>query len=108
MLPISWVEYGFIDSDETARAWLLSNPVLDDPHDLLVYCHHVNRDGAVTRAGATPPQRRKEYLPIDAVDYWANSLAARIGQMHVRTAEPDVDDRDRQSDGDRHADAAAE
>ena len=108
MLPISWVEYVFIDSDETARAWLLSNPVLDDPLDLLVYCDRVNRDGAVTRAGATPPQRRNEYLPIDAVDYWANSPAARIGQMHVRAPEPDVDDGDGQSDSDRQADAAAE
>ena len=47
MLPISWVEYVFIDSDETARSWLLSNPVLDDPLDLLVYCDRVNCDGAV-------------------------------------------------------------
>ena len=108
MLPISWVEYVFIDSDETARAWLLSNPVLNDPLDLLVYCDRVNRDGAVTRAGATPPQRRNEYLPIDAVDYWANSPAAHIGQMQDRAPEPDVDDGDGQSDGDRQADAAAE
>ena len=106
MLPISRVEYVFIDSDETARAWLLSNPALDDPLDLLVYC--VNRDGAVTRAGATPPKRRNKYLPIDAVDYWANSPAACIGQMNFRAPEPDVDDGDGQSDGDRQADAAAE
>ena len=40
-LPISWVDYVFIDSDEGVRAWLLSNPVLEDPLDLLVYCHRV-------------------------------------------------------------------
>ena len=107
MLPISWVEYVLIDSDETARAWLLSNPVLDDPLDLLVYCDRVNRDGAVTRAGATPPKKRNEYLPIDVVDYWANSPAPRIGKMHVRAPEPDVDNGDGQSDSNRQADAAA-
>ena len=29
-LPISWVDYVFIDSDEGVRAWLLSNPVHED------------------------------------------------------------------------------
>jgi len=33
------LDYVFIDSDETVRAWLLSNSVLDDPLDLLVYCY---------------------------------------------------------------------
>jgi len=32
------IEYVFIESDETLRAWLLANPVLDDPLDVMVYC----------------------------------------------------------------------
>ena len=33
---LSYIDYVFIENDEDARAWLLSNPVLDDPLDLLV------------------------------------------------------------------------
>jgi len=33
------MDYIFIDSDETVRAWLLSNSVLHDPLDLMVYCY---------------------------------------------------------------------
>ena len=40
-LPISWVDFVFIDSDEGLRAGLLSNSVLENPLDLLVYCHRV-------------------------------------------------------------------
>jgi len=36
---VSCIDYVFIDSDETVRAWLLSNPVLDDPPDLMIYCY---------------------------------------------------------------------
>jgi len=38
MRELDSIDYVFIDSDETVRAWLLSNPVLDDPLDLMVYC----------------------------------------------------------------------
>ena len=41
--PLSWINYVFIDND-TVRAWVLSNPVLDDPLDLLLYCHRVQRE----------------------------------------------------------------
>jgi len=34
------MDYVFIDSDETGRAWLLSYPLLDDPLDLMVYGYH--------------------------------------------------------------------
>ena len=37
--PLSYINYVFIENDEEVRAWLLSNPVLEDPLDLLVYCH---------------------------------------------------------------------
>ena len=107
MLLKSWVEYVFIDGDETASAWFLLNTVLNDPLHLFIYCDCVNHDRAVTRVGAIPPHRRIEYLPIDAVDYLANSLAACIGQMHVCVPETDVDDCDGQSDSDRQSKAAA-
>jgi len=32
-------DYVFINSDETVRGWLLSNPMLDDPLNLIVYCY---------------------------------------------------------------------
>ena len=32
---LSYIDYVFIENDEDIRAWLLSNPVLDDPLDLL-------------------------------------------------------------------------
>ena len=41
---VSWIDYDFIDSDETVRAWLLSNPVLDDPLDLMIYCYRNEGD----------------------------------------------------------------
>jgi len=28
--PLSWINYVFIDDDEAVRAWLLSNPVLEE------------------------------------------------------------------------------
>jgi len=34
----------FIDSGERVRAWLPSNPVLDDPHDLMIYCYRNEGD----------------------------------------------------------------
>jgi len=39
MRELNSMDYVFIDSDETLRAWLLSNPVLDDRLDLIVYCY---------------------------------------------------------------------
>ena len=36
MRELDSIDYVFIASDETARAWLVSNPVLDDLLDLLV------------------------------------------------------------------------
>jgi len=41
-LPCEWlscIEYVFIHSDEPVRARLLSNPVLNDPLDLMIYCY---------------------------------------------------------------------
>jgi len=55
---VSCIDYLFIDSDETVRAWLLSNPVLDDPLNLMSYCY---RDEGDTRP-ATPLLRAHQYL----------------------------------------------
>ena len=36
---LSYIDYMFIANNEGVRAWLLSNRVLENPFDLLVYCH---------------------------------------------------------------------
>jgi len=55
-----WVsmDYVFIDSDETVRPWLLSNPVLDDRLELMVSCYHARGSGRQD----TPPLRIVDYL----------------------------------------------
>ena len=58
MRELDTMDYLLIDSDETVRAWLLSNPVLEDPVDLMVYCH---RDWGSERQD-TPLLRRVDYL----------------------------------------------
>ena len=73
-LPISWVDYVLIDSDEGVRAWLLSNPVLEDPLDLLVYCHRVPGNNRPV----TPPLQRHDYLAQSAVANWACDAGAPI------------------------------
>lgn len=83
--PISSIDYVFINSDETVRAWLLSNPVLEDPLDLLVYCQRDRDDNTPS----TPPMRRHAYLADNAVVRWGRDPAARIGEMHFRTPQPD-------------------
>jgi len=75
---VSCIDYVFIDSDERVRAWLLSNPVLDDPLDLMIYCYHDEGD---TRP-ATPSLRVLQYLHEDAVADWADSAAGHMGNMH--------------------------
>jgi len=77
---VSCIDYVFIDSDETVRAWLLSNPVLNDPLDLLIYCYC---DECDTRP-ATPSLRAHQYLHEDPVADWANSAAGLMGNMHYR------------------------
>ena len=39
MSELDNMDYVFIDSDETVRACLLSNPVLDNQVDVIVYCY---------------------------------------------------------------------
>jgi len=71
--PLSWINYVFIDSDEAVRAWLLSNPVLEDPLDLLIYSHSLND---VSRE-PTPALRGHNYPVPGAVTNGANETIAR-------------------------------
>jgi len=65
------MDYVFIVSDETVRAWLLSNPPLDDPLDLMVYCY---RDRGSERPD-TQGLRRVDYLNQNDVRNWAHDRA---------------------------------
>ena len=40
--PLSWINYVFIDDDEAVRTWLLSNPLLEDLLDHLIYCYSLD------------------------------------------------------------------
>jgi len=70
---LSWINYVFIVDDEAVRAWLLSNRVLEDPLDLLIYCHRPNN---LSRE-PTPALRGDNYLVPAAVTNWANEAIAR-------------------------------
>jgi len=92
------MDYVFIDSDETVRAWLHANPVLDEQLDLMVYCY---RDrGSVWQD--TPALTRVDYLNQNDVQNWANDPAQPIGQMHCREL---FDDRPADREGSETDDA---
>ena len=80
--PLSSFDYVFIKNDETVRAWLLSNPVLDDPLELMLYCYRDRND----RQQDTPALTRVNYLAQNDVSKWARDPEARIGHMHIREA----------------------
>jgi len=70
---LSWINYVFIDDDEAVRPWLLSNPVLEHPLDLLIYCcrpHNVSRE-------LTPAFTEHNYFVPSAVTNWANEAIAQ-------------------------------
>jgi len=73
--PLSYINYVFIENDEDVRAWLLSNPVLQDAFDLLVYCHRRYTADRVP----TPLLRRHNYVPENAITDWARQAGARTG-----------------------------
>ena len=60
------IDYIFMESDETVREGLLSNPVLDDPLDLLVYWYRDRND----KNAETPPLNRVNYLDQPALRNW--------------------------------------
>jgi len=70
----------FIENDQVVRAWLLSNPVLEDRLDLLVYCHRP----ATPERLATQPLRGDDYLHGNAVANWGQHAAGRHGLLAPR------------------------
>ena len=70
---LSYIDYVFIEDAEDVRAELLSNPVVDDPLDLLVYCHPPESRGRLP----TPPLRGHNYLRDNAIANWASAAAPR-------------------------------
>jgi len=92
MQELDSMDYVFIDSGETVRAWLLPNPVLDEPLDLMVYGYH---DRCSERQD-TPALRRVDYLNQYDVRNWATGPVQHIGQMHRREL---LDDRPADREG---------
>ena len=70
--PLWWINYVFINNHEAVRAWLLWNPVLEDPLDLLIYSHRWNN---VSRE-STPALWGNNYLVPGAVTNRANEAIA--------------------------------
>jgi len=92
MRELDSMDYVFINTDETVRAWLFSNLMLDDPLDLMVYCY---RDRGSERQDTTV-LKRVDYLNQNDVGNWAHHRAQPIGQMHSREL---FDDRPADSEG---------
>ena len=80
---LSHIDYVFIEGDQDVRTWLLSNPVLEDPLDLMVYCHRP----ATRERPATPPLRGHNYLPQNAIANWARQAGTGTGIQGPRTEE---------------------
>jgi len=81
--PLSYINSVSIENDEDVRVWLLSNQVLEDPLDLLVYWHgQYTADRVPTR-----PLRRHQYCAENAVANWARQAGARSG---IETARKEV------------------
>jgi len=74
-LQLSYIDYMFIENDEGVRAWLLSNPVVQVPLDLFLYCHRP----ATWEWPASPPLRVHHYLHENAIGHGAPHAAGRHG-----------------------------
>jgi len=85
-IELYYINYVFIASDQDLRVWLLSNPVLEDPLDLMVSCHHP----ATWESVATPPLKGHNNLPENALANWAWHAGAGTGiQAQQREVRPD-------------------
>jgi len=82
--PLSWINYVFIDDNEAVRAWLLSNPVLEVPFDLLIYYDRPNNVGREP----TPGLKGHNYLKPGAVTNWANEAITQ-DQFHGGSFNPE-------------------
>jgi len=78
MHELDRMDYVVIDRNETVRPGLLSNPMLDDRLDLMVYCY---RDRGSERQD-TAALSRVDYLNQNDVRNWAHDPAQPIGQTH--------------------------
>jgi len=84
--PLTYINCIFIENDKDIKAWLLLNPVLKDPLDLLVYCY---RQYTADRV-APRPLRRDNYLPENVISNWAWQAGARTGiQAPRKEVRPD-------------------
>ena len=77
---LSYIDYMFMENDEGVRAWLRSNPVLEEPLDLLVHC----QPPATRERLATLPFRGHDNLQENANTNWAQHAAARHGLQAPR------------------------
>jgi len=75
VFPLSYINYGLIENDEDISAWLLLNQALEDPLDLLVYCHLRYTADRVP----TLRLRRHNYGPENAIANWARQEGAPTG-----------------------------
>jgi len=83
---LSYIDYIFIENDEDVRAWLLTNPVLDDPLDLLVYCHRPETRGTLP----SPPVRGHNYLRENPIANWA-SIPAPCNRIQAAQSDARTD-----------------
>ena len=74
------IDYIFIQSDETVRAWLLLNPGLHNLLLLLINCY----GDQIDEDAESPPLNRVNYLDQTALGNWARDLVQHIGQMYSR------------------------
>ena len=70
------IEYIFIESDEPVRAWLLSNPFLDNLREFLVSCYPYWNDEDTE----TPSLSRVNNLNQTALRNWVRDPTQCIGQ----------------------------
>jgi len=86
---ISYIDYVFIANYEDVRAWLLSNPVLDDILDLLVYSHRPESRGRLP----PPPFISKKTrfcihthlnAPCSGVCIWSASCASNESSFKLQ------------------------
>jgi len=77
----SW-DYVFIKNNESVRTWLLSNQVLNNLYEIMVYCYRDQRD----RLQNTPQLTRVKYLAEVDMCHWPHDPVAHTGHMHIRSA----------------------
>ena len=80
--PLSWINYVLNDDDEVVTAWLLWDPVVQDPLELLTYCHRPNN---VSREPPAELRGHHNLVP-GVVTNWVNEPIAqeqsRGGSFH--------------------------